>query len=239
MRRLQRRALSLQTLEALEQLSAAVRRAPAAAAEARRRWSSKPAAPFAEVRATLEAMASGRARCMYCEDSAGTDIEHFWPRAGYPERAFLWENLLLACSHCNSNGKRDQFPMHLDGTPLLLDPTADEPTEHLLLTPRDGRMAARSPRGDASIQVFDLNGRRLPEGRKDAFGAAVRLLREYDEVGQQAPARAQELRAELLRFPFSGVLVWMVQIAQSPAGPLVLGQPLVDLLSRHQVAGWL
>ncbi len=40
------------------------------------------------VHATLCAMAGERERCMYCLDSHGTDIEHFWPKACYASRLF-------------------------------------------------------------------------------------------------------------------------------------------------------
>lgn len=48
-----------------------------------------------EVLDALERMAGDRARCMYCLDSHGTDIEHFWPKTPYPARMFEWPNLLL------------------------------------------------------------------------------------------------------------------------------------------------
>lgn len=51
--------------------------------------------PFQNIMATLKAMTGQRERCMYCLDSHGTDIEHFWPKTPYPERMFLWPNLLL------------------------------------------------------------------------------------------------------------------------------------------------
>src|SRR5258708_27444964 len=46
-------------------------------------------------------MAGARARCMFCEDSRGADIDHFWPRARYKSRIFLWKNMLLLCTPCN------------------------------------------------------------------------------------------------------------------------------------------
>jgi hypothetical protein len=50
---------------------------------------------------TLVVMAGARARCYFCNDSRGTDIEHFWPKSRYPERVFEWPNMLLVCSGCN------------------------------------------------------------------------------------------------------------------------------------------
>src|SRR5712691_1512173 len=71
---------------------------------------------------TLVSMAGKRVRCMYCEDSRGTDIDHYWPKADYPIKVFRWENMLLACSGCNRSKGR-KFPLDKHGDPLLIDPT--------------------------------------------------------------------------------------------------------------------
>lgn len=47
--------------------------------------------------------------CCYCERNEGNDDEHIFPKSAYPERAFDWDNFLLACQNCNSNYKRNQF----------------------------------------------------------------------------------------------------------------------------------
>jgi hypothetical protein len=61
-------------------------------ARAHRLWRQRKNRAFEEIRSVLNLMATGRSRCMYCEDNEGTDIEHFYPRASDTERAFLWEN---------------------------------------------------------------------------------------------------------------------------------------------------
>ena len=56
-----------------------------------------------------------------------------------PIRTFDWSNLFLACSHCNSNAKRNKFPVDpATESPLLIDPTSDDPLEHLALSPSTG-----------------------------------------------------------------------------------------------------
>ena len=47
--------------------------------------------------------------CVYCENNEATDIEHIYPKKLYPEKAFTWENYLLACNKCNSHHKSDKF----------------------------------------------------------------------------------------------------------------------------------
>jgi uncharacterized protein (TIGR02646 family) len=180
MRSVTRRSLSTSTMAVLSDLTQEV----AAAADPKRQagvlWKNKPALAFSEVRTTLKRMAGGRERCMYCEDNEGTDIEHFWPKSVYPDKAFSWANYLLACSHCNSNCKRARFPT-TDGLPDLLDPTADEeadkPTRHLRLLPSTGRYDSIGLKGTPSIEVFDLNGdergRKLPQGRSSSCSSTI------------------------------------------------------------------
>jgi uncharacterized protein (TIGR02646 family) len=243
MQRITRTALNAPTLLKLADLTQEVVSAPDPQAKAQARWSSKPEETFLVVRSVLHRMAPGRSRCMYCEDSLGTDIEHFWPKGTYPARTFEWTNYLLACSHCNSNLKRDQFPTDATGTPLLIDPTADDPTQHLTFVPSTGQFVAKGPKGPESIRVFGLNDdvvpRKLPRGRRQALLALLGLLRDYDRVVANDPARAAELREAVCEHPFGAVLFWLIEVAQRRAGATVLGQDVVDLVQRHGVATWI
>jgi hypothetical protein len=76
------------------------------------------------VLATLQQMMGERQRCMYCLDSHGTDIDHFWPKKPFPDRMFVWLNLLLCCAECG-RFKGDEFPLS-NGQPLLIDPTMED-----------------------------------------------------------------------------------------------------------------
>ncbi|RTY78507.1 hypothetical protein EKA83_08815 [Pseudomonas veronii] len=188
-------------------------------------------------------MATGRSRCMYCEDSMGTDIDHFWPKSVYPDQAFVWGNYLLACSYCNSNQKRTQFPLDVNGEPLLIDPTNEDPELHLSLMPSTGEFSIVGPKGGESIRVFGLNDnlfpRRLPKGRRDALVSLVALLKEFDvEVGND-PAKAIEIQEAIKDFPFSVVLSYLVKASVTAAGVTLLGQQVVDIINRHGVQRWL
>ncbi len=108
MRKLDRPALAKDASDRLVSLTQKVVEAADLRTKAKQLWDDRSssgvgAAAFQTIRDTLEQMAAGRARCMYCEDSAGTDIEHFQPKALFPALAFTWSNYLLACSYCNSN----------------------------------------------------------------------------------------------------------------------------------------
>lgn len=246
MRKLQRPPLSKKSTAALQALTAQVQRARSAKARksaAARRWKSKPGAAFDEVKKKLSAMATGCSRCMYCEDSAGTDIEHFYPKSKYPERAFRWDNYLWACSHCNSNQKRTQFPL-LQGQPALIDPTAVDPAEHLRFLPTTGEFVAIGPRGQKSIAVFGLNDhhalRNLPRGRRRVLVKLQVLIDDYDrQLRAGRKAEAVRVREAIQDEAFSAVLSWLVAIAHGPrSGHKVLRPGVAALVRKHNVAAW-
>src|SRR3954453_10529783 len=54
-------------------------------------------AAFRSVREELGKISYGIGRCAYCEDSAGDEIEHLWPKSLFPQFAFRWSNYAFAC----------------------------------------------------------------------------------------------------------------------------------------------
>ncbi len=159
-----------------------------------------------ELLQALQKMAGEGWRCMYCLDSAGTDIEHFWPKSRFPRRMFNWRNLLLCCTGCGRL-KNTQFPM-LGKRPLLLDPSKEEPWLTLDFNPQTGNLAARfdpnilawSPKGVETVRVLHLDRREdlagrykknwqklqakvIEQNQTNALSSAefVRQLRELDE----------------------------------------------------------
>jgi uncharacterized protein (TIGR02646 family) len=185
---------------------------------AEKQWSNAEAAK-AEIRTLLELMAPGILRCMYCLDNRGTDIDHFQPKALVPLRTFDWQNHLLACSFCNSNAKREEYPCDtVTGERLLIDPTVDDPSDHLRLLPASGKYQARTARGCHSIRVFDLNREDLRRGRVRMF----RLCRDLLPVWHAKALRgdhegARETAAALLDEPFGDVLRALLRRARTPA----------------------
>ena len=241
MRRLQRLPLSDGTVRVLEQRTAKVTAADDPAAEAKRLWNSKSNRAFDEVRAKLRKMASGLERCNYCEDGQGTDIEHFYPKAQYPKKAFTWENYLLACSHCNSNQKRSLFPTTADDEPLLIDPTVDDPLEHLALTPSTGRYRDRGEKGAASIRVFGLNREVLEKGRQDTWEAVENLLVRYAQLRASSEhERAEKIERVVRRHPFAGVFAHLLEISQGPGAELLISAECRQALRTcPEIRGWL
>jgi hypothetical protein len=202
-------------------------------AAARESWKSA-ARERAAVKQTLLNIAAGIERCMYCGDGRGTDIDHFQPIKVAPLRTFDWANHLLACSSCNSNAKRDAYPCDGAGRCLLVDPMSEEPSDHLKLTLNDGRYAGVTPKGCATIDVFQLNRIDLRTGREKAFRRCRSMLRDYlylERSGQLS--EATETKEALEYQPFADVLHAMYRIADLPnASTIVGGREVVTLLRR-------
>lgn len=138
-------------------------------------------------------------KCAYCEQIAPLTIEHVFPKAAYPARMFRWNNLLPVCRNCNS-ARSESMPLAVDGTPLLLDPTRDEPLDYLswdLLTGAtiDCPLPGRRERAEATRVGFALrlyDGERLHAALNLRFFLA-RVVRE-PEISEETKER---LRAHL------------------------------------------
>ncbi len=239
--RLRREPLSPEALAFLDARAQKVLTAADRREEALRLWGMQDNKAFHEARSSLKSMAAGLERCMYCEDSAGTDIEHFWPKSAYPERAFNWDNYLLACSGCNSNHKRERFPLDAAGAPLLIDPTAEDPGDHLALSPRTGQYVARTSKGAQSIDVFGLHRDVLEKGRRDAWVRIPAMLRCYDEACSEGDwQRALELQRAICRVPFASVFARFIEIATGTLAPTLIKASELAILEKYpDIKNWL
>lgn len=190
-------------------------------------------------------------RCMYCEHNDGGEIDHFWPKHRFPERAFAWENFLWACSRCN-NRKGTDFPCDPPGRPVLLNPTdpADIPRDHLLLSPTTGRYEFLTLRGDHSIRVYDLNGdesnppRQLPNHRRRAWTSVQIHIIMYDKfIAEGDQVAAADVRETIRTMPHSLVLVSLLTIADNPNVQHAVSERCREAILRHPeirtwTAGW-
>jgi uncharacterized protein (TIGR02646 family) len=209
-------------------------------ADARRVWAS--ARPERRgIHAQLAAMAAGIERCMYCGDNLGTDIDHFEPISHAPTRAFDWLNHLLACSHCNSNQKRNLYPCDSAGASLLIDPTCEDPYHHFRLILTTGEYRHLTLKGKQTIEVFGLNRYDLKRGRATAFvtrRAIVCQAQSLLDRGQEAEAILC-LRA-LAEEPHASVLYAMLSLMGEPNAEEVLGADVVaalaNLVTRRLIA---
>lgn len=161
---------------------------------------------------TLKDMVGERERCMYCLDSHGTDIEHFWPKTPHPERMFQWTNMLLCCAECG-RFKGDRFPLS-GGEPLLIDPTAEEPWLYLDFDPSTGNIVARfdverndwSPKGEATVSVLQLDRREaMASGYRRTFLRLAALVEKHLPIDGIS---ADELLSALIDVDEHGLLGW-------------------------------
>lgn len=176
----------------------------------------------------LQQMALGLEQCMYCGADLGTDVDHFDPIARSPLRAFDWLNHLLACATCNSNHKRDRFPTDADGRPLLIDPTAEDPSEHLTLSLSTGRYYSLSEKGKATIDVCGLNREPLAAGRCRARRVVALALRAWAATERtDQDAKLEEITDVIREQPFGDVCQAMLRQAFAPGAELIFSDPEV------------
>jgi hypothetical protein len=176
---------------------------------------------------------------MYCEDSAGTAIDHHCPIASDAGLAYTWPNYFLACSYCNSNEKREQYPTDEDGVRLLVNPCEDDPADHLDFSPSTGDFVPRTPQGEASRDVFGLNRPILSRGRENAVLVVQRLIVDYARLREEGEDdNAARVLETIVEYPFATVAAWLRTVAPTAEPPLisadcrrVLGQ-YPDLLSH-------
>lgn len=176
-------------------------------------WKEAGRVSIKSARDTLKTMAGSRHRCMYCSDSAGTDIDHFWPKARFHERMFQWPNMILCCSGCGSL-KSSKFP-RLNGKPLLLDPTVDDPWRFLEYSPNYGqlvplaapRFKIQAKRAEKTVEVLRLDEREaLETGYKKSYRRIMRTL--SAALADPAPVAAT-LIADLRDDDDHGLLGWI------------------------------
>lgn len=233
MRRVFRRDLSAKTVRELnrKQLRADMKR-EAGMLNVNEEWQrARRNKPLKEAYDTLREMAGERERCMYCGDSHGADIEHFWPKASYPERMFRWPNMLLSCTECGRI-KGDRFPL-LEGVPALIDPSIENPWNFLDFDPQTGNIVARY---DLARQQYILKGVQtvavLRLDRREAISRGYqRTFQRIEErvraILEQPQPDADTLFHELRQADDHGLLGWCFDGSGSAV------PPFTDLRERH------
>ncbi|MCP4442029.1 MAG: hypothetical protein GY810_24230 [Aureispira sp.] len=166
---------------------------------------------FSEIKAKLKKMAVAHHTCNYCENETGSHVEHIFPKSLYPDKTFVWDNYLWACSICNSDYKGSKFktfnapntPQHTDITPLnprnynrpnndalLINPRSENPMHFLWLDLKTGVFVERQNqrtrdwwRANYTIELLALNNREeLVKGRKKAYNEYWNMLNRYINV---------------------------------------------------------
>jgi uncharacterized protein (TIGR02646 family) len=198
-----------------------------------------PDAALREVRAALRVLFRGK--CAFCEtaidDTTAPDVERFRPSAGvagadgsyladhYWAQSFVWDNLYLACPNCERS-KANRFPLEderrrappdadrrqlAQESPLLLDPCADEPDEHLVFS-ADGTVSGLTARGRATIEILDLNRSSLCEARKAVAAPLAAALSKGNAATRALLAKRVNL---VLDAPYLGLQRQLVRAARA------------------------
>lgn len=233
MRRVQRPVLPDRVQAYLERRQ----QAAAGAANVENAWrAARQTKALRTVISTLQAMAGARERCMYCVDSHGSDIEHFWPKSSYPARAFVWPNMLLCCTECG-RFKGNRFPLSNAGNPMLVDPSDEDPWKFLDFDPDTGNLTARfdaasgvaSDRGESTVHVLQLDRREgMAEGNRRTYRRLADCVRQALVAGV---TDSERLVRELLQADEHGLLGWCF-------GPVGAQQQPFKELRRRAPHAW-
>lgn len=217
-------------------------REPTSSATIERQWKhARQTKTMGQVLSSLQAMMGARQRCMYCVDSHGSDIEHFWPKAPYPTRAFLWPNLLLCCAECGRL-KGNRFPLD-SGQPLLIDPSVEDPWASLDFDPDTGNLTARyhlasdstDPKGDATVRELQLDRR---EGMAEGYRRTYRRLVERVQAAlDEDVIDPHQLKSKLEEADDHGLLGWCFSPIGLRRSPFTeLHQKLPDIRTLFELA---
>jgi len=146
------------------------------------------------------------AKCAYCEKKLAeeaTHVDHYRPfksvtsegirlYPGYYWLGYTWENLLLTCGKCNSL-KNDKFPLSnptqrvRDHTgdltlesPQLVNPTEEDPRDHIRFKNDMSVVVKGSPKGRVTIDTLELDRRPiLINMRRERLELLKSLLRVF------------------------------------------------------------
>jgi 5-methylcytosine-specific restriction endonuclease McrA len=183
----------------------------------------------------LNRMAPGRQCCMYCSDGQGTSVDHYEPINVAPGKTWDWDNHILACSICNSSNKRGQFPKNAIGEPLFLNPTVDDPFDHLVLAPSTGTYMGSTDRGTFTADQL-LNRELLERGRQAAWHDALDHIRAYARAVQANDADQCRLRQfRLTQRPNLDAFYSVLRYAASPTASVLVPSDVVGHILNHKV----
>ncbi|RDB04488.1 hypothetical protein [Runella aurantiaca] len=180
---------------------------------------------FVKIADALAEMCVSVKTCNYCEGNEAEDIEHIYPKSFFPEKAFEWQNYLLACKQCNSGDKLDKcFVMDADGTvystvrgvePVhsnvaFINPRIDNPKDFLWLNMEVGKFELLIDLSEAyknkalkTLEILALNERDyLIVGRKRV---ADELYDKMDRLSRIVKA-ANVSEIETILAPYHGII---------------------------------
>lgn len=133
-------------------------------------------------------------KCCYCEvmlDSQGYPaIEHFKPKSKFRDLCFVYANLHVCCTRCNTN-KGEKFSEN------LLSPTDDQPEDHLVFK-SDVVVSGKTPRGTETVHDFLLlNNEDLKKARSVYLECVKERLEDVEALFGLLPDSKNHIRRKL------------------------------------------
>lgn len=144
---------------------------------------------------------------MFCSGSESSEVEHYRPKATFPELALTWKNMLWACGICN-RAKSNRFPVEAEQ--LLIDPLSEKVWDYFFID-EFGNLTARwstmhddyHPRAVSTMSIVALDRQALQEARqqrlinlKERVSDCLILLKNGDLSKTQVKKRIQQWRNE-------------------------------------------
>ncbi|RTL35126.1 MAG: hypothetical protein EKK48_29995 [Candidatus Melainabacteria bacterium] len=121
-------------------------------------------------------------KCVYCEikmrGAHRGEIDHIVPLSVNRELAFEWTNLVLACTFCNGNKGSTV-------SPLLINPTVDDPPDHLAFDGHYIRPRFGSLKGEFTRNELDLNRTDLIEKRQERLDSIIQTCLKISKETEQ------------------------------------------------------
>lgn len=143
---------------------------------------------FKPVVDTLKALSGPGQRCMFCSGSEASDVEHYKPKAVFPELAMTWENYLWSCTPCNRN-KTNRFPPDTEPGGRFVNPLREDVwkfffiDDYGFLTPvHDIATNTQNKRAVTTENFLGLNREALQETRLARLNDLKNQVRETLEL---------------------------------------------------------
>lgn len=143
------------------------------------------------IRRVLASSTGKTERCVYCQDSQATTLDHYRPKSEFHDLVFLWSNLLIACQPCNL-AKGDALPVAANDSILFVDVYEEDPWSYIeysnatdLYTARwietEGGDLIEDPKGDETLKTMNsrLGCQAVIEGRRKARIRIEGAIRRY------------------------------------------------------------
>lgn len=146
-------------------------------------------------------------KCYICENPPiPLEVEHIVPHKSDPKLKFDWNNLFIACGHCNKI-KRVNIDIHNKD---ILDPTKCDPEEHIELSIKvtDDKVSVESLKSDTStLQTKELlekvyNDDSTSNTKYSSANLRKALIRVLDEFDRYKKIRSKDPSLASASFDF-------------------------------------